>query len=211
MVEALQSPAQATYWLISGQVLFLILNLLGLACFSYIVAKRLTPLLRGERDFRFDRPLVRLERASAILAGAVEASALPDRRDHSHPYLCGLHYPGDSCLLPADSRRLREFRDAGFLGRNRPYLRASSRTTRRPLSSSAWSSPQFAGWSSSPRATRCRPRYGKDHTADAIFLLALIAAPDGCPRASSRPARLPFRRSRASRRNSWRSCHCRGC
>jgi len=62
MVEALQSPAQATYWLISGQELFLVINLLGLACFSYIVAKRLTPLIRGERDFRFDRPLVRLER-----------------------------------------------------------------------------------------------------------------------------------------------------
>ena len=56
MVEALQSPAQATYWFISGQALFLILNLLGLACFAYIVARRLTPLVRGERDVRFDRP-----------------------------------------------------------------------------------------------------------------------------------------------------------
>ena len=62
MVEALQSPAQSTYWLISGQSLFLILNLLGLACFAYIVTKRLTPLIRGERDFRFDRPLMRLEK-----------------------------------------------------------------------------------------------------------------------------------------------------
>src|SRR5271167_687708 len=58
----LQTPAQAAYWLISGRVLFLIINLLGLACFSYIVAKRLTPLVRGESDFRFDRPLIRLER-----------------------------------------------------------------------------------------------------------------------------------------------------
>jgi Fe-S oxidoreductase len=62
MVEALQSPAQATYGLISGQVLFLILNLLGLTCFAYIVAKRLVPLVRAECDSRFDRPLVRLER-----------------------------------------------------------------------------------------------------------------------------------------------------
>src|ERR1035438_5496866 len=64
MVEALQSPAQATYWWISGQTLFITLNLLGVACFSYIVAKRLTPLFRGERDLRFDRPLVRLERVA---------------------------------------------------------------------------------------------------------------------------------------------------
>src|SRR5208283_3292287 len=62
MVEALQSPAQATYWFIPGQALFLIINLLGLACFSYIVVKRLTPLIRGERDVRFDRPWTRLER-----------------------------------------------------------------------------------------------------------------------------------------------------
>ncbi len=62
MVEGIQSPAQVTYWLITGQTLFITLNLLGLACFFYIVSKRMTPLLRGERDWRFDRPLVRLER-----------------------------------------------------------------------------------------------------------------------------------------------------
>jgi Fe-S oxidoreductase len=69
MVQALQSPAQATYGLISGQILFLILNLLGLACFAYIVAKRLTPLIRGERDVRFDRPLLRLERVLQFWLG----------------------------------------------------------------------------------------------------------------------------------------------
>jgi Fe-S oxidoreductase len=62
MVEGIQSPAQVTYWLITGQTLFITLNLLGLACFFYIVSKRMTPLLRGERDWRFDRPLLRLER-----------------------------------------------------------------------------------------------------------------------------------------------------
>ncbi len=69
MVEALQTPAQAAYWLISGRVLFLIINLLGLACFSYIVAKRLTPLLRGEPDVRFDRPLVRLGKLAQFWLG----------------------------------------------------------------------------------------------------------------------------------------------
>src|SRR5271165_5176657 len=69
MLQALQSPAQATYGLIPGQILFLILNILGLAFFAYIVAKRLTPLLRGERDFRFDRPLVRLEKVLQFWLG----------------------------------------------------------------------------------------------------------------------------------------------
>ncbi len=69
MVEALQTPAQAAYWLITGRLLFLIINLLGLACFSYIVAKRLTPLLRGERDVRFDRPLIRLGKLAQFWLG----------------------------------------------------------------------------------------------------------------------------------------------
>src|SRR5271165_5635537 len=69
MVEALQSPAQATYWLISGQSLFIILNLLGLACFAYIVTRRLIPLVRGQRDFRFDRPFLRLERVVQFWLG----------------------------------------------------------------------------------------------------------------------------------------------
>ena len=69
MVEALQSPAQATCWFIHGQVLFLILNLAGVACFAYIVSRRLTPLVRAERDFRFDRPLVRLERVLKFWLG----------------------------------------------------------------------------------------------------------------------------------------------
>jgi Fe-S oxidoreductase len=54
------SIAGATYWLISGRNLFLFLHLLGLACFAYIGARRLTPLLRAQRDFRFNRPLERL-------------------------------------------------------------------------------------------------------------------------------------------------------
>ncbi len=62
MVESIQSPAQVTYWLISGHTLFLLLNLLGLACFFYIAARRILPLMRSQRDSRFDRPFVRLER-----------------------------------------------------------------------------------------------------------------------------------------------------
>jgi Fe-S oxidoreductase len=69
MVESIQSPAQATYWLITGRTLFIILNLLGLACFFYIVAKRLTPLIRGQRDWRFDRPWARLERLLQFWVG----------------------------------------------------------------------------------------------------------------------------------------------
>ena len=56
----MQSVAQITSSLATGRVLFLPIHLLGVLCFAYIVVKRLAPLLRGERDFRFDRPLARL-------------------------------------------------------------------------------------------------------------------------------------------------------
>jgi Fe-S oxidoreductase len=57
---SIDSIAGATFWLIRGRNLFLFLHLLGLACFAYIAARRLAPLLRAQRDFRFDRPLERL-------------------------------------------------------------------------------------------------------------------------------------------------------
>jgi Fe-S oxidoreductase len=68
-VEGIQSAAQVTSWLVTGRILFLLIHLLGVACFSYIVAKRLVPLIRGERDFRFDRPFVRLGRVLKFWLG----------------------------------------------------------------------------------------------------------------------------------------------
>jgi Fe-S oxidoreductase len=63
------SPEQLTNWLIPAQTLFLVIHLLGLSCFAFIVAKRLAPLLQGEKDFRFDRPLSRLGRVFRFWLG----------------------------------------------------------------------------------------------------------------------------------------------
>ena len=62
MVHGIDSIAQATFWLVRGRDLILFLHLLGLACFAYIVAQRLKPLVAAQSDPRFDRPLARLER-----------------------------------------------------------------------------------------------------------------------------------------------------
>lgn len=62
MRESIDSIAGAMFWLIRGRDLFLFLHLLGLFCFAYVVARRLTPLLRAQHDFRFDQPLARLGR-----------------------------------------------------------------------------------------------------------------------------------------------------
>jgi Fe-S oxidoreductase len=61
-VVGFESNAQLTSWLTQGQFLFLVIHLLGVGCFAYIVAKRLVPLIRAERDLRFDQPLARLEK-----------------------------------------------------------------------------------------------------------------------------------------------------
>ncbi len=68
-MEGILSPGQATYWLIPGHVLFLVIHLLGVGCFSYIVVKRLVPLIRGERDLRFDRPFLRMGRVLKFWLG----------------------------------------------------------------------------------------------------------------------------------------------
>jgi Fe-S oxidoreductase len=60
MLEGIQSGANPAAWLAQGQFLFLFLHALGVACFAYIVCRRLVPLIRAERDPRFDRPLARL-------------------------------------------------------------------------------------------------------------------------------------------------------
>ena len=53
-------PAQIADWLVPGRTLFLTIHVVGIACFAYIVGRRLVPLVRAQRDFRFDRPLTRL-------------------------------------------------------------------------------------------------------------------------------------------------------
>src|ERR1039457_1542184 len=68
-MENIQSLAQMTSWLATGRILLLLIHLLGVGCFAYIVAKRLVPLIRGERDFRFDRPFVRLGRVLKFWLG----------------------------------------------------------------------------------------------------------------------------------------------
>lgn len=64
-----RSPADATYWLIQGHTLYLWLHLLGIACFCFIVARRMVPLLRAECDLRFDHPWQRLGKVMQFWLG----------------------------------------------------------------------------------------------------------------------------------------------
>jgi Fe-S oxidoreductase len=60
MARGIQLVPQVALGLVDGRLLFLIIHILGVFCFAYIVAKRLVPLFRAERDLRLDRPWARL-------------------------------------------------------------------------------------------------------------------------------------------------------
>ena len=55
------SPSQIAEWLTPGRELFLAIHVAGVACFFYIVARRLVPLRRAQRDPRLDHPLTRFK------------------------------------------------------------------------------------------------------------------------------------------------------
>ena len=60
---------EITFWLDHGRILFLTIHALGVAAFAYIVWRRLVPLVRAERDFRFDHPLSRLRNLAQFWLG----------------------------------------------------------------------------------------------------------------------------------------------
>src|ERR1039457_2377229 len=167
MAEAMQSPAQATFWFIQGRVLFWIVNLLGSACFAYIVAKRMAPLLRAKRDIRFDRPLIRLGRLVQfwfgqwrhpryIAAGIIHISLFAGF------IVLVIHTVSLLALGTSDHPAA----TGGLYGAIADYaativfLCMIVAVVRRMLKPARYAVPA---------------KYGKAHTADAIFLLALIA------------------------------------
>jgi len=168
------SPAQIADWLVPGRNLFLTIHVLGVACFVYIVAKRLVPLLRAERDFRFDRPLTRLGNVLKFWLG-----------QWKHPRY---NFAGTLHILIF----------AGFL-----LLAARAFTVLLVGVSENFVMPGLSGRSGhiynivtdyaativflcmvvaairrlvfKPARYAVPARYGKAHTADAVFLLGLIA------------------------------------
>ena len=56
------SPSEAIYGIVAGRVLFLIIPLLGTGLFAYIIARRLAPLFHSAPDSRLDHPAARLRR-----------------------------------------------------------------------------------------------------------------------------------------------------
>jgi Fe-S oxidoreductase len=170
MVEGIQSPAEATYWLIQGRILFLVIHLLGVGCFAYIVAKRMVPLLRGERDFCFDRPLLRLGRLFQFWLGQWK---------HPRYRVAGiihiLVFAGFILLATRAFSLILGISDdsvaPGYLGHIYDIIKDYATTIVFLCMVIAAARRLFF----KPARYVVPANYGKGHTRDAVFLLALIA------------------------------------
>ncbi|MGB7435285.1 MAG: (Fe-S)-binding protein [Candidatus Acidiferrum sp.] len=170
----MQSVAQVTCWLVTGQTLFLLIHVLGIACFFYIAAQRLVPLIRGERDFRFDQPWIRLERvlkywlgqwkqpryrAAGTLHIFIFAGFLVLAIRAFSVLIVGV---SPNFVMPGLSGRPGRFYDIlTDYAATIVFLCMVIAVIRRVVFK--------------PARYAVPARYGKSHTADAIFLLGLIA------------------------------------
>ena len=174
MVEHLQSVSQVTSWLVAWRTLFLIIHILGVVCFAYIVAKRLVPLLRAERDLRFDQPLARLEKVLKFWLGQWKHPRYKTAGTLHVLIFAGfilLAMRAFTVLIVGVSQ---SFVMPGLSGRAGDiygvitdyaatvvFLCMVVAVVRRLVFK--------------PARYEVPPRFGKAHTADAVFLLALIA------------------------------------
>ena len=170
MVEGIQSPAQATYWLISGHTLFLIIHLLGLACFAYIIARRLTPLFRGESDFRFDRPWLRLGRVSKFWLGQWRHP-----RYRSAGVMHILIFAGFILLATRAFSLVLGFSNSLVLPGTIGYLYDIVKDYANTIVFLCMVIAVVRRLVFKPARYAVPAGYGKAHTADAVFLLGLIA------------------------------------
>ncbi len=169
-----QSIEQVTLWLVPGRTLFLTIHLLGVACFAYIVAKRLVPLVRGERDLRFDHPLQRL--------GKVLKYWLGQWKHPRYRFAGTVHifiFAGFIVLAMRAFTVLivgvnANFVMPGLSGRAGPiYNIITDYAATIVFLCMVIAVIRRLGFK--PARYAVPARYGKSHTADAIFLLALIA------------------------------------
>ncbi|MBZ5628834.1 MAG: (Fe-S)-binding protein [Acidobacteriia bacterium] len=192
-VQSVASPAQATSWFVSGQILFVLIHVLGLACFAYIATRRMAPLMRGERDPRFDRPWMRLQRVLQYWLGQWKHPRYPGAG------LIHIVIFGGFIVLAVRSISLVAFGISENFAI--PVLPAGAAHAYDAITDYAATLVFFAVVIAAIRRIVFKParyavpaRFGKGHPVDAIFLLGLIAVlmlADGLFEATKAAAHLP--------------------
>jgi Fe-S oxidoreductase len=170
MLEA-HLPAQAPYWLHEVPALVLLIQLLGLALFAYIVARRLAPLAHAQRDLRWDRPVERLGKLLKFWFGQWK---------HPRYRVAGtLHLLIFAGFLILATRAFyllifglsQDFMEAGAIGRAYDVVADYAAT----LVFLAVLAAAVRRIFYKPARYAVPAKFGKGHPVDAIFLLALIA------------------------------------
>jgi Fe-S oxidoreductase len=171
MVQGVYPPAQAYYWWIPGRILFSVIPVAGIACFLYIVAHRVAPLLRAAPDPRHDHIAFRVaqvlkfwlgqwKQPRYLLAGVLHivlfAGFLILSVRSISLVMLGI---SDSFVVPGSAGHLYNFvKDyAVLLVFLSVVIAAARRGVFRP---SRYAVPA---------------KYGKNHTAEALLVLAMIA------------------------------------
>ena len=172
MLAAAQVPAPAPYWITQMPLLVLLIQILGLACFAYIAARRLAPLFLAERDVRLDRPWLRLRTLLKFWLGQWKH---PRYRVAGTLHLC--IFAGFIILAMRAFYLLifglsDDFVAAGTIGRAYDLVADYAATIVFLAVSAAAARRIFY----KPTRYAVPPKFGvKPHPVDAIFLLALIA------------------------------------
>jgi len=173
-VEGAQFVVQVSPWFVAGRPLFLLIHVLGIACFAYIVARRLVPLVRAERDPRFNQPLTRLARVLKFWLGQWKHP-----RYKTAGTLHILVFAGFILLAVRAFEVLivgisPNFVTPGLSGRaGRVYDIVTDYAATVVFLCMVFAVIRRLVFK--PARYAVPERYGKAHTADAIFLLALIA------------------------------------
>ncbi len=170
----LVAPAQYVVWGIKTKVFSVLIPLIALALFTYIISKRIAPLTRAGRDDRFDRVGERIGRVFSLWLAQI--------RQPRYMVAGILHiiiFFGFLALM------LRSF-SLVFIGMNEgfslPFLSG-------PLGAFYNACKDYAATLVlvaclvaairrgvvKPARYAVPPQYGKDHTAEAVFVLAIIS------------------------------------
>jgi Fe-S oxidoreductase len=175
MLAQLQLDAVLTSWLTQQQALLVFVHILGITCFAYIITRRMVPLARAQRDPRFDRPAARMANLLKFWLGQWK---------HPRYEAAGtLHILifGGFILLAA--RAFTVLIVGVFPDFVMPGLAGTAGTMYEAVTDYAATVVFLCMLFAITRRLVFRParygvpsRFGKAHSADAIFLLALIAA-----------------------------------
>jgi len=167
ILEGMITPAQASWWI----TLCLVIQFLGIACFVFIVTKRIAPLIRAEHDFRLDRPWLRAQmllkfwfgqwkhpryRVAGTLHLFIFAGFLILSTRAFYLLMFGL---ADDLAAPSTTGGIYDI--VADYAATIVFLAVSAAAVRRVFFK--------------PARYAVPERYGKGHPVDAIFLLALIA------------------------------------